>query len=547
MYSLPRPTTVLKGTLMELPLSDPRPVGRMLQDQAERYGDKPFLLFEAETVSYREMCDRASRFAAVLWARGVRKGDKVGVLCSNRPEFLYAVYGILLIGAVEVPINTGYKGDLLAYVIDQSETTALVIEADLITHLLEVRMAVPKLARLWVIGGLAMNEALPWPTETFDAVTGNPGPLPDVEVLPSDLSGIVYTSGTTGPSKGVMCTHHYFYNFAAGWSRAVRLTPDDVYYTPLPYFHFAAQIGTTYTALVTGATVVMGRRFVSAEFWDVMRRYHVTGVTLLGSLCHLLYKESPSQKDRDHCVRFCWTAPAPAAVFHEFVERFGVRLLEGYGMTETNIPLHTPYDDPRPGSCGKPWGAFEVEIVDEYDWPVTTGVVGEIVTRPCMPWIMMDGYYRMPDKTAEAFGNMWFHTGDQGRKDSDGYFYFVDRAKDRIRRKGENISSYDIEHIVNDHPAVLESVAIGIPVAMGEDEVKVVLVLRCGASLAPEEVIRFCAKRMPHFMVPQYVEFAAELPKTPNGKVQKQKLRAAGITEGTWNRSAAGIRLRGLT
>lgn len=533
---------------MELPLTDPRPVGKILEDQANQLGDKPFLLFEDQVISYRVMLDRVRRCAAGFWARGIRKGDKVAVLAGNRPEFLDAVYGILSIGAVEVPINTAYKGELLSYIIDHSEATSIVVEAEFLPRLLEVVPSIPRVRRLWVIDGNGDGlRGLPWPAESFARMGVGREEAPAIEVTPYDLSGIVYTSGTTGPSKGVMCTHHYFYNFAAGWSRATRLTPDDIYYTCLPYFHFAAQVGTTYTSLVTGATVVMGRRFSAGDFWHSMRRYGVTGATLLGSLCHLLYKEPPSPADRDHRVRFFWTAPAPAAVFEQFEHRFGVRLLEGYGMTETNIPLHSPYDERRPGSCGKPWGAFDVEIVDENDWPVSAGVIGEIVTRPRLPSIMMAGYYRMSEKTVEAWRNLWFHTGDRGRRDEDGFFYFVDRAKDCIRRRGENISSYEIERVIDEHSAVLESAAIGVPSPLGEDDVKVVIVLKPGLTLAPAEVLAYCAGRMAHFMVPKYIEFVPELPKTPNGKVQKQKLRAMGVTATTWDREAAGVRLRTLS
>lgn len=530
---------------MELPLSDPRPVGQILADQASRYRDKPFLLFQDQTISYAAMHERARACAGALWTNGIRPGDKVGIFVSNRPEFLEALYGLLTIGAVEVPINTAYRGDLLAYVLNHSGAKAIIIEAELFPRLVEIGARVPELRQVWTIGeavgsGAAGWNVLPFRFEQSKTV------LPDLRVRNTDLSGIVYTSGTTGPAKGVMCTHHYFYNFSAGWSRAVRLTPDDVYYTCLPLFHFAAQVGTTYTSLVTGATVVIGKSFTPEDTWQTMRRYGVTGMTILGSLCHLLYKQPTGPQDRDHRVRFCWTAPAPAAIFEDFQRRFGVRLLEGYGMTETNIPLQTPYDAPRPGSCGKPWDGFEVDIFDENDWPVRPDVVGEIVTRPRLPSTMMAGYYNMPEKTVEAWRNLWFHTGDRGRKDKDGYFYFVDRMKDSIRRRGENISSYEIEKVVDDHPAVLESAAVAVPAEVGEDEVKVVVVLRPGVGVDYRGIVEHCAKRLAHFMVPKYIEIVPDLPKTPNGKVQKHKLRAAGVTASTWDRETAGVRLRDL-
>lgn len=530
-----------------MPITDKRTVGQIIFDQAKKYQNKPFLIFEDEVITYNNIYERSKCVAGNLWDAGIRKGDKIGVICTNRPEFLDAIYGILTIGAIEVPINTGSKGDLLSYVINQSDIKAIIIEAEFLSRLVELKELIPNMETIWIIGDYEHNPLLPWTLKSFDSKSVFKI-IPEIEISPSDLSGIVYTSGTTGPSKGVMCTHHYFYNFAAGWSNAVRLTPDDIYYTPLPFFHFAAQVGTAYSSFITGATVVMGKKFSSNEFWNIAKRYKVTGVTLLGSLCQLLYKEQPKQSDRDHNVRFFWTAPAPApeAVYTDFENRFNIKLLEGYGMTETNIPLYMPYDEPKAGSCGKTWDAFDVEIVDENDWPVPCGAVGEIVTRPKLPWVMMTGYYKMPEKTFDSFRNLWFHTGDKGKKDEDGYFYYVDRVKDCIRRYGENISSYEIEKVINSHPGVVESAAIGIPTPLSEEEVLLKIVLKEGVKIMEKEILYFCVKKMSHFMVPQYIEFVDFLPKTPNGKVQKKILREAGLSINSWSRKEAGIKIQDL-
>jgi crotonobetaine/carnitine-CoA ligase len=286
-------------------------------------------------------------------------------------------------------------------------------------------------------------------------------------------------------------------------------------------------------------------RFSATSFWARAREVDATIVHGIFGMVPILLGQPPNKHDRDHRVRTFYIGPSKLT--ETFRERFGAHIVEVYGATETGIITRTPYGEFRAGSCGRPnTESFDVRIVDDHDRPVPVGEVGEIVVRPKVPWAMMTGYYRKPQATVEAFRNLWFHTGDFGRFDEDGFVYFVDRKKDAIRRRGENISSFEVEAAVNAHPAVLESAAIAVPSPLAEDDVKVCVVLQPGSKLDPAELVRFLDERLPYFMVPRYVEFLPELPKTPNQKVRKVELRRAGdrgITEASWDREKHGIKL----
>jgi crotonobetaine/carnitine-CoA ligase len=289
--------------------------------------------------------------------------------------------------------------------------------------------------------------------------------------------------------------------------------------------------------------MVLADRFSASRFWDDVRHYGATQFNYLGGVIPILAKQPPKPDDLDNPVRIALGAGCPQTVMEEVEKRFGIKCLEGFGMTEIGIPVHVRVNDRRPGSCGKPLDIYEIKLFDDQDNEVPAGEAGEIVFRPREPFVMMLGYYNMPDKTAESFRNLWFHTGDLAKRDEDGYFYFVDRKKDALRRRGENISSFEVERAVNSHPSVLESAAVAVPSEVGEDEVKICVVLRPGVTLTPEELIRHCNDRMPYFAVPRYVEFMESLPKTPTERVEKYKLKQAGITANTWDREKAGIQL----
>jgi crotonobetaine/carnitine-CoA ligase len=295
--------------------------------------------------------------------------------------------------------------------------------------------------------------------------------------------------------------------------------------------------------LVAEAEMVLLDHFSASRFWDEIRHYGATQFNYLGAVMPILAKQPERDDDADNPARIALGAGCPPAVMEEVEERFGIKCLEGFGMTEIGIPIHVEVNDRRRGSCGKPMDIYEVKLFDDDDKEVPAGEIGEIVFRPRVPFVMMSEYYNMPEKTLEACRNLWFHTGDLAKKDEDGYFYFVDRKKDALRRRGENISSFEVERAINTHPKILESAAVAVQSELAEDEVKICVVLQPGETITPEELVVYANERMPYFAVPRYVEFLESLPKTPTERVQKYLIKQAGITANTWDREKAGVRV----
>jgi len=354
----------------------------------------------------------------------------------------------------------------------------------------------------------------------------------------------MYTSGTTGPSKGAMITHAHAYVYAHNGHDRMRLVPEDVYYAPLPLFHIAGQWAVVYAAMICGSAAVITRRFSVSTFWRDAVHYGATAGFLLGAMANFLHRQPPGVDERASRIDRILVVPLFPEVA-DFARRFGARVVTTYGSTEINSPMIAGFDDPDWRSCGRVKNAlFEARIVDDDDEEVPHGTVGELVVRPRLPWLCMTGYWGHPDWTAAAWRNLWLHSGDAMYRDDTGNFYFVDRKKDAIRRRGENISSVEVENEINAHPEVLECAVFAASSEHTEDEVMATVVLKPGVSLGPEALIRFLEPRMAYFMVPRYLEFADELPKTPTGKIQKYELRRRGPTAATWDREQARLALR---
>jgi carnitine-CoA ligase len=333
----------------------------------------------------------------------------------------------------------------------------------------------------------------------------------------------------------VISPHSQAHGVGRSLARHFGYRPDDVLYTCLPLFHGNAQLLTFMTGVVSGAAVALGARFSVSGFWPDVLRHGATQFNYIGTILTLLLKGEPGA-DEGHRLRLGWGAGANADVWRVFEDRFGIRVSEAYGMTENGMVLYSPPDAPRHGSCGKPIAMADVVVANDDDEPVEPGVVGQILTRPRRPFTMMLGYHRMPEQTLASFRNLWFHTGDAAYADADGYVYFVDRVKDAIRRRGENISSFEVEQIVNSFPGVVESAAIPVPSELGEDDVMVCLVPRGRTEeFAVAGLFAFCREEMPAFMVPRYVRVLETLPKTPTERVEKYKLRSEGVTADTWD------------
>jgi crotonobetaine/carnitine-CoA ligase len=455
-------------------------------------------------------------------------------------------------------INTAYKGDFLSWTINLVEAKKLVISDLYLDRLDLIKGELPNLQHVIVMQTGAQegpDPSIAWEplAELMAATDGEPD---GIEYSWTDDARIMFTSGTTGRSKGVIKQNAADYFSARGLLEVVSATAgksvesleEDAFFSCLPLFHSNAQVLSGYPALVAGGRVAYVERFSSSKFWQQVIDADATIFNSIGAVSYFIWNIPPSELDRAHKVHTCFAAPAPKDIYNEFQERFGVKFIEGYGLTETGMATYMDPTKPAvPGSMGKANPGYEVSIVEPgTDRPLPPDTPGEIVVDMKIPNIVMRAYYGMPEKTAEDFRNLKLHTGDLGRMDADGYFYFMDRVKDYIRRRGENVSSMEVERQVSDHPGVKEAAAIGVKAGEGassEDEIMIVCIAE-GEAPDPAELTHWMAERMPYFMVPRYIRFVEALPKTPTERVQKVKLREEGITDDTFDREAAGITIK---
>jgi len=513
-----------------------RTIPTFLRIQAERNGARPALRFKDETVGYADLYADARRVASGLCELGVRPGDTVAILLHNSLDFHRCWFGVNLAAAVEVPVNTEYRRDGLAYVLNNCEAEVLIVEGDLLDRVFEIRDDLTHLRTVLVRGDPLPDDPRGLDLRPLRSLPAADGTLPTVR--PGDDAAVMYTSGTTGPPKGVVLPQGCAISWAEETVKMLGLRTGETHYCCYPLFHTLAQYFATMPTLANDGVLALGERFSVSRFWDEVRRFGAASANMMGSTVSLLHAAPPRPDDRDNPLRIAFGAPAPPAIIPDFQERFGLQFVEIYGSSEANVVLWNPLDDVRVGTCGKAIGAFDVRLVDENDEEVPVGAVGEIVTRPHRPHSMMSGYYNMPEATAAAFRNLWFHTGDLARRDEDGYYTFVDRAKDAIRRRGENISSWEVESVVARWPQVEDCAAFGVPSELSEEDVMVVVVPKAGEELRLEELADFCAEHMPRYMVPRYWEIAEELPRTQTGKVEKFRLRERGVGPKTWDREA---------
>jgi carnitine-CoA ligase len=523
-----------------------RTVGHALEDKARKIGDKILFLHGDLKITYKEVNENANKVANSLLSMGIKKGDKVCLIMSNSVEFVYVRFALAKIGAVMVPINIALKGNLLKYQVDTSDSCLIMVDRDLADRAIFIQEEIEKVKTIIIVpdyveknGGFSKKFVVKSFTQLYDGSPNNPA----CDVHFYDPMAILYTSGTTGPSKGAVLSHAHYYSTAFQESHYMRYDDGSVVYSCLPLFHANASTALQGTILSEG-TFAMGKRFSLTTFWDEIRSYKATHTNVLASIFPLLWRQPRRDDDAENPLKVMCTAPL-IPEFDEFQKRFNLKLITFFGMTETGIIIASPFNENlRARSCGKPLSAYEVTIFDDHDIEIGPNTTGEIVVRGRQAYAQMGGYYNMPDASLLAFRNSWFHTGDFGYRDEDGYFYFVDRKKDALRRRGENISSFEVEQVVNSHPKVLESAVFAIPSELGEDEVKVAVVLRKSEQLAPEELVAFCNERMAYFAVPRYVEFKESLPKTPTARVEKYKLREEGVTKDTWDREKAGFKLK---
>jgi crotonobetaine/carnitine-CoA ligase len=510
-----------------------RTLPAMLEHQARRYGSR--LLFTAGGVrlTFAEVRTIAACSAGTLVAAGVRPGERVGLMCSNRAEFMQVYLGCAWLGAIAVPINIASRGPQLAHMLGNCGARLLAMEAHLIEALDHLDIDSLDLERIWLIGS-----AHPPPARGRISMMTLPPlgePVPAGAVDPGATAAILYTSGTTGRSKGVCCPHAQYFWWGVNSARILAIREGDVLCTTLPLFHVNA-LSSFHQALLTGSTLAVEPRFSASRFWLSVIEHGARVTYLLGAMVPILLSREPCPQERSHAIHSALAPGVPAQLQAAFEQRTGIRLIDGYGSTETNFVVGGTVTEQRPGCMGKVTEGFEARVVDADGNQVADGEPGELIVRSREKLAFATGYFAMPDATAQAWHGGWFHTGDRVVRDAHGYFRFIDRLKDSIRRRGENISSFEVEQVLLSHPEVANAAVYPVRSQLAEDEVMAAIVRRPESRLAEAALTEFCQPRLAYFAIPRFIEFVDELPTTESGKVQKYKLRDRGVTPRTWDR-----------
>jgi len=490
----------------------------LVEAAAAEFGDRPFVRVGEVTRTYAQACATAAATAGALAERGCRPGDRVAVMARNRVEFVDLILGCAWLGAVLVPLNTGLRGSGLRQVLRTAEPQFLLVDEELVERVVEAGFQ----GQLWVAG----RGDVP--------ARGGSAAVPPAQGRPHDTAFVLFTSGTTGAARGVRCPHAQAVWWGRNVSDSLRLTADDVLYTCLPLFHTNA-LTTLTQAMVVGASCVIDERFSATRYWERVAEAGATTVYLLGAMVPMLLAQPPGPADRAHRVRRALSPATPGSAWQPFRERFGVTLVDGFGSTETNLVIGSTPEEQRPGYVGTVREGFSARVVDELLDPVPDGVPGELLVRSAHQFAFCTGYLGEPEPGPTA----WRRTGDRVAREPDGWFRFVDRIKDVIRRRGENISSHEVESAVRAHPAVADAAAFPVPSELAEDEVMVAVVPAPGQVLDLRDLVRHCAEELPPFAVPRYLDTVRELPLTETGKVRKAALRERGVTATTWDRSTS--------
>ncbi|MGB3257981.1 MAG: AMP-binding protein [Ornithinimicrobium sp.] len=515
-------------------------VRSFLEGAVERNATSPYLIWKDEEQSYEEFNRHVDEAAAYWHAAGVRKGDRVTFMADNSPGFLHAWLGLAKIGAVLVAINTGFKYAEAKYLVDHSEAKFSLVDPAHAELFHRISESAPSLRDTFSLG----------PADGFEDFAAGAaalgGSAPSVDVDGEDLISLIYTSGTTGTPKGVMQPHRNFVLTGQAYPYWMKMQKGDRIYACLPLFHINSQAYSTMGAIGAEGAMVLAPRFSASRFWPDVRRHRVNVFNYIGAMTVILSKSTPSPEDRNHQVRVAYGVPAlPSDVRLQVEERFGLACVSGFGMSETTYGLLEPIDGERiAGSMGVPRShpdpeipATEAKILGKDGEECPRGVVGELALRnPAM----MLGYFKDPEKTAEALVDGWLHTGDSAWQDEGGRFFFMDRMKDIVRRRGENVSSLEVEIVINRHPDVLESAVIGVPSDLTDEELCAFVVPQPGSEIDHDSIVTWCAEQLAAFKVPRYVEVIEALPKTPTAKPEKHRLRSGDYASG--HRFDAGVR-----
>jgi crotonobetaine/carnitine-CoA ligase len=522
----------------------------LLDRRLESDPDAAYLDVCGHTATAAEVASVANRLANAYGELGVRPGERVATLIENSAEAMFAWWGAVRAGAVAVPVNTAYKGEYLRHQLADSGARVLVVESDLAERVERIADQVDSLEHVVVLGD-APRSVSGVLNHTWADLLSADDDAPAVTVRPSDLATFIYTGGTTGPSKGCMLSHNYHEALARQIGICWGRTADDVVWTPLPLFHFNAIVTAVLGPLVYGGRAAIYRRFSVSNFWSEMNRTGATITSTLGTMAYLLAHDEDRPEmplsgapEANTSLRLLGAAPLPVEIDERIRSRFGIETFSGaYGVTEASLISWQP-----PGVRNKPNAAgivndeyFDVRIFDDDDRELPRDTDGEIVIRPKRPQVMFEGYWGRPEATVATSRNWWYHTGDIGRIDTDDYLFFVDRKADYLRRRGENISSFEVERIFMGHGALADVAVHAVLSEMSEDDLKVTATLEAGATLTEEELFRWAVDELPYFALPRYIEFRGELPRSPVGRVLKRDLRDEGVTAATWDVEASDV------
>jgi len=526
-------------------------LGHWLLDKARENGDRRALVVAGAEHSYATLAAASGKVAAAL-GQLFEVSTPVAVIVPTSALAVEAFFGITMAGLIEVPIHPDYRGPYLSHILGVTQCQGIICAEETLPSALEVVADCPSIRHILVGGpgpisipetrdqgrSTAAGRSCPTISLLSDHIAAAPPSVPVPRLGDLAPAAVMFTSGTTGPSKGAVYSHEALLNRSAQVADVSRYGPDTVLYSVFPLNHMSAKCMTLLTGLSANGCAIIDAHFSASQFWDRCRQEGVSAFNYVGALLMMLFKQPPAPGDSDHQVRLARGGGVPPELRQGFEQRFGVRLLEMYGMTEfPHIAGYEWASERRPGAVGRPAPDYDVRIVDERDYEVPAGAVGELILRPRGPNSTMLHYYRAPEATVAAFRNLWFHTGDLATIDNDGYLYYRGRKKDAIRRRGENVSAWEVEQVVISHSDVLECSAFGVPSELSEEEVMVAVVLRGRTSL--DQVIEYCSRRMPDFALPRYWRVMTELPKTRTHSVRKDELRADGVTDGTWDRRHA--------
>ena len=537
---------VINASLAESVLS------KVLARAVKNHPNKTWLKTHSTDLSFSDVDKLSDRLANALNEHNIGKGDTVLAMMTDCTDFVVSWCALSKLGALEVPVNTAYNGQMLSHVVNDSRAETIICHGVFLPRLVEVSAELKYLKKVILLDLEQQITITPEISNTFaivnfyDLYKAIDESL-DVQVSGEDLMSIVYTSGTTGPSKGVMTTQRHAYRYACTIIEALELQTEDVVYTcGMPLFHVAGKWGACYATLIMGATLAIPEKFSLSNFWTDVKDFSATTSLLPGVVASLLYKQAPSSDDATSSLKKgCMVPLIPE--FEDFKQRFGMKISMAYGSTECGAPtvhsMNIPVTDRR--SVGQlKSDLYEVAIVDSQDKELPIGEIGEIFVRSKEPWIMMLGYWHRPEATTNAWRNLWFHSGDAGFRDDEDNFYFVDRINDCIRRRGENVSSSEVEGIISQSPSILECAVYPVPSELTEDEIMVAIVLKPDATLTALELMQYLEGKMPYFMVPRYVDFVDGLPKTETGKIKKKVLSTQGVSESSWDSAACGYKFK---